>query len=587
MNNQNPFKLLIKFWDYISHLRKKQFFFLLILTLLTSFAEVLSLSSLMPFIGAISEPDKIFDSSYLSPFINFFDIKTSNELIVPLAILFGTAAIFAGGLRLFLLWFSISLSNSTGADINQKIYTAMLYKNYEYHINKSSSEIIATITQKVGAATTILISFFNLFAGIFIGLSILLTLFILDPLISSIAVASFVTAYLIIAAFTSKKLSLNSQIIASKQTSVVRSLQEGLGAIRDIIIDASQKIYISLYKDSVIALKTANTQNTFMNQAPRFAVESVAMVLFAVLIIFLNLNNENILSLFPILAVVALGAQRLLPIMQQIYGNWAALKGNIYALQDVILLLNEKASLVVESDDLKTIKLKKYIQLDNLSYKYPGGAFNTLQNINLKIFQGDRIGIIGETGSGKSTLLDIIMGLLEPTSGALLIDEHKLNLKNAKLWQKNIAHVPQKIFISDSTIIENIAFGVYPHEIDHEKVILAAKQANIHDFISNRPNAYNELVGESGIRLSGGQLQRLGIARALYKNASIIIFDEATSSLDSETEEGIIQTINSLSKDLTIIMVAHRVSTLKNCSKLVELKNGTIERVGAYNKFFN
>ena len=323
-----------------------------------------------------------------------------------------------------------------------------------------------------------------------------------------------------------------------------------------------------------------------MNQAPRFAIESVAMVLFAVLIIFLNLNNENILSLFPILAVVALGAQRLLPIMQQIYGNWAALQGNIYALQDVILLLNEKASLVVESEDFKTIKLKKYIQLNNISYKYPEGALNTLQNINLKIFQGDRIGIIGETGSGKSTLLDIIMGLLEPTSGALLIDEHKLNLKNAKLWQKNIAHVPQKIFISDSTIIENIAFGVYPDEIDHQKVILSAKQANIHDFISNRPNAYNELVGESGIKLSGGQLQRLGIARALYKDASIIIFDEATSSLDSKTEEGIIQTINSLSKDLTIITVAHRVSTLKNCSKIVELKNGTIERVGAYNKFF-
>lgn len=586
MNNQNPFKLLIKFWDLISNLRKKQFFFLLILTLLTSFAEVLSLSSLMPFIGAISEPDKIFDSSYLSPFINFFDIKTSNELIVPLAILFGTAAIFAGVLRLFLLWFSLNLSNSTGADINQKIYKTMLYKDYEYHINKSSSEIIATITQKVGSATTILISFFNLFAGIFIGLSILLTLFILDPLISSIAVASFGMAYLIIVAFTRKKLSLNSQIIASKQTSVVRSLQEGLGAIRDIIIDASQKIYVSLHRDSVIALKTANTQNTFMNQAPRFAIESVAMVLFAVLIIFLNLNNENILSLFPILAVVALGAQRLLPIMQQIYGNWAALQGNIYALQDVILLLNEKASLVVESEDFKTIKLKKYIQLNNISYKYPEGALNTLQNINLKIFQGDRIGIIGETGSGKSTLLDIIMGLLEPTSGALLIDEHKLNLKNAKLWQKNIAHVPQKIFISDSTIIENIAFGVYPDEIDHQKVILSAKQANIHDFISNRPNAYNELVGESGIKLSGGQLQRLGIARALYKDASIIIFDEATSSLDSKTEEGIIQTINSLSKDLTIITVAHRVSTLKNCSKIVELKNGTIERVGAYNKFF-
>jgi len=306
----------------------------------------------------------------------------------------------------------------------------------------------------------------------------------------------------------------------------------------------------------------------------------------------MSLREDGLTVVIPILGALALGTQRLLPALQQLYGSYSTLKGSYSSFQDVLNLLNQplpKYALETEKGNLPTqISFKKEIVLNNINFSY--AADNTispplvLKNINLKLRKGERIGFIGVTGSGKSTLLDIIMGLLIPTSGKLTIDGKLITDENKRSWQAHIAHVPQNIYLSDSTIEENIAFGLPKDKIDRRKVEKAAKQAQIAELIDNWQEGYQTFVGERGIRLSGGQRQRIGIARALYKQADVLIFDEATSALDNETEQAVMKSIECLGRELTILIIAHRITTLKGCDKIIKLGKNNVECVLDYNE---
>jgi ATP-binding cassette subfamily B protein len=287
------------------------------------------------------------------------------------------------------------------------------------------------------------------------------------------------------------------------------------------------------------------------------------------------------------LGSLALGAQRLLPILQQAYVNWTSMLGGEASLRDTIELLNQPMPQSKKIDTQNKNSFKQGVRFENVSFRYSEKSTLVLNKINLTIEKGARIGFIGTTGSGKSTFLDIVMGLLKQTSGLILIDEKPIEIYNNREWQNRIAHVPQSIFLTDSTIAENIAFGIPFNQIDFNKVTEASRKAQIDKNIENWPLKYSTLVGERGVRLSGGQRQRIGIARALYKNADIIVFDEATSALDNETEKEVMQAIDELGDDLTILIVAHRITTLKNCDLIVELKNGEIQDIGNYDHIIN
>jgi ATP-binding cassette subfamily B protein len=279
---------------------------------------------------------------------------------------------------------------------------------------------------------------------------------------------------------------------------------------------------------------------------------------------------------------LALGAQKLLPVMQQIYHACSTIQGNYSSLQSTLTFLDQK--MPRDHSNLNSLQLKfhKSIQLSGLQFRYTSQNHDVIKNLNLTIKKGDRIGIIGETGSGKSTLIDILMGLLEPTKGSLKIDGKKITALNVRSWQKHIAHVPQFIFLSDTTIAENIAFSVDKKAINYELVHDAANRAKLHKVINQFPNKYNTKIGERGIKLSGGQRQRIGIARALYKHADVFIFDEATSSLDNKTEDLVMNSLDDLGSEITIIMIAHRLTTLKKCNKIIEIADGKIVNVGSY-----
>lgn len=537
----------------------------------------------MPFLGVLTAPERVFGYSAAQPLIQALGLTKPEQLLLPLTIVFGLAALVAGAMRLLLLWASTRLSFATGADLSISIYRRTLYQPYAVHVARNSSEIINGISNKTSGVIHIIVMLLNLISSTAMLSAILIALLSVDPIIALAAFGGFGFIYAFIIRLTRNRLLLNSQRMARESSHVIKSLQEGLGGIRDVLIDGSQAAYCQIYRNADLPLRRAQGDNSFIGMSPRYGIEALGMLLIAVLAYTLAQQPDGIAKAIPILGALALGAQRLLPVLQQAYAAWSAIQGGHASLQDTLELLDQPLPDYADHTvAAKPLPFEKQINLKQISFRYSRQTPWVLNNLNLSIAKGSRVGFIGTTGSGKSTLLDIVMGLLQPTEGTLEIDGLPISPGNHRSWQCHIAHVPQAIFLADSTIEENIAFGVPADKIDHERVRQAARQAQIADIIETWPKHYQTFVGERGIRLSGGQRQRIGIARALYKQADVIIFDEATSALDNATEQAVMQAIEGLSEDLTILIIAHRLTTLKNCTQIVELADGGIKRAGAY-----
>ena len=377
---------------------------------------------------------------------------------------------------------------------------------------------------------------------------------------------------------TRRQLQANGLKISKAYSQQLKALQEGLGAIRDVLIEGSQPFYLEIYRQADRPQRQLQAKNDFLTSFPRYALEALGMVSIALFGWLLVMQRGNGAAAIPLLGALALGAQRLFPALQQIYSGWAVIKGYNASIQGVLMMLSQP--LPLQLHEAEPWQLRQGIRLDGVHFHYPAQKSDVLHGLHMEIRKGDRIGLIGSTGSGKSTTVDIIMGLLEPTHGQVLVDE--MNLYDSAYpdrlvsWRAAIAHVPQSIYLADGSIAENIAFGKPHHLIDMARVKKAAKMAQIDRFIESIPESYDSFVGERGIRLSGGQRQRIGIARALYKQAQVLILDEATSALDSETENEVMNSIHNLTRKLTIIMIAHRLSTLQGCDKIIQLNRGRI-----------
>jgi len=548
-----------------------------------SFAEILSIGAVLPFLAVLTAPERIFQLPAAQPFIRAAGITSASQLLFPLTITFGIAALLSGAMRLLLLWASTRLSFATGADLSISIYRRTLFQPYSVHVARNSGEVISGISGKAnGVIYTTVVPALTLISSSIMLVTILMALLAVDPVIALTAFSGFGIIYVGIIKLTRKQQLINSQCIARESTQVIKSLQEGLGGIRDVLIDGSQGAYCQIYRNADSPLRRAQGNNLFIGASPRFGIEASGMMLIAVLAYALAKQPDGIAKAIPVLGALALGAQRLLPVLQQAYASWSSIQGGQVSFRDTLDLLDQPLPDYVDQPAAKPLLFNQQIGLNNLSFRYTEQTPWVLQNLDLSITKGSRIGFIGVTGSGKSTLLDIVMGLLSPTDGTLEIDSKPIETSNNRAWQAHIAHVPQAIYLADSTIEENIAFGVPKGKIDQSRVKQAAQKAQIADIIETWPKKYQTYVGERGIRLSGGQRQRIGIARALYKQADVIIFDEATSALDNETEQAVMQAIESLGDDLTVLIIAHRLTTLKNCTKIVELADGGIKRSGSY-----
>jgi len=587
-------KLIIKksslaiLWHHLTKRRQKQFSLLLILMVIASLAEIISIGAVLPFLGVLTAPEQVYQHSLMQPVIQTLALTKPEQLILPLTILFITAALLAGVIRLTLLYAMTRLSFATGADLSINIYRRTLYQEYEVHISRNSSEIINGIITKTNTVIAGVISpTLNLISSIILLVGIMGALFAINTIIALSAFIGFGSLYWLVIRYTKVHLKDNGKTIADQSTQMIKSLQEGLGGIRDVLIDGTQQFYCKLYRNADLPLRRAFGNNVFIGGSPRYAMEAIGITLIAGLAYLMTQQKDEMVTAIPVLGALALGAQRLLPALQQAYASYSAIKGSKSSFEDVLNLLDQPLPEYADQPLSEPIPFVKEIKLNNLNFRYTEDSPWILKNVNLSLKKGSRIGFIGVTGSGKSTLIDIVMGLLPPTEGVLIIDNQTINSRNRRAWQAHIAHVPQNIYLSDSTIEENIAFGIAKELIDHQRVKKAAQQAQIAELIEQWKDGYQTFVGERGIRLSGGQRQRIGIARALYKQANVLIFDEATSALDNETEQAVMDAIEDLGEEITILIIAHRLTTLKGCDKIIKLEKGYTVRTGSYEEVIN
>lgn len=580
--NQSLLENIIFLWKYLGKTRKLQFLSLIILMIISMFADIISIGAVIPFLSALTNPDKLMEVTWFQPIIRVLNIQTADELLFPLTIGFIGVSIFATGIRIILLWLNMRLSAAMGTQLRTDIYARALYQPYADLISNNSSHLISIVSEKIGITISVAITQVLMFiSALLTSIAITITLIWINPMVAILASIILGGGYILIGYFFRQKIKYNGDLIAQNQPVAVRCMQEGLGGIRDIIINNSQDVFIQMYNKVAQVTQVAASTNGFLSNVPKSLLEMLSISLIAGLAYYLQSESSQPDEILATLGALALGAQRLLPALQQIYFSWSHIHGNQAILQEVVQELRQPLPVNRNSKNIP-LNYKKEIKLKNVNFHYRESKKLVLQNINLKILKGSRVGFIGETGSGKSTLLDILMGLIAPIDGVFMVDDTIINTNNLKNWQQNIAHVPQNIFLSDSSMAENIAFGIPFDEIDIKKVKEAAKKAYIDTFIETLPEGYKTSVGERGVKLSGGQRQRIGIARALYKQASVIIFDEATSALDDTTETNVIKAINSLDKELTILMVAHRLSTLKGCDIIYKLDKGKIIESGMY-----
>jgi ATP-binding cassette subfamily B protein len=491
--------------------------------------------------------------------------------------------LISGLTRLSLLWVQTRLSYSIGADLSIDIYRRTLYQPYAVHIARNSSEVISGISNKANVIVSYTIMpMLTIVNSTLIMSAILVALIAIEPSVALSAIGGFGAIYVMVILLTKRRLAKFSKQISRESNQVIKVLQEGLGGIRDVLIDGTQEAYCNAYRKADLPLRHAQANIQIISISPRYGVEALGMVLIAGLAFSLTGKTLEMAGVIPLLGALALGAQRLLPVLQQAYSAWISMRGGQSILSDALVLLDQPMPEFLDTPNL--VPFNRDIVLDKLSFRYAPHLPWVLQGVSLQIPKGSRIGFIGTTGSGKSTLIDIVMGLLEPSEGGVKVDDQVIGKNNQRGWQLHIAHVPQSIFLADATVAENIAFGIPPSRIDYRRVRYAAEKARIAATIESWDGQYETVVGERGVRLSGGQRQRIGIARALYKKADVIVFDEATSALDSETEQAVMDSIEGLGTDQTLLIVAHRISTLRNCTKIIELSDGQVKRVGDYSE---
>jgi ATP-binding cassette, subfamily B, bacterial PglK len=565
---------------WLSPRRSAQLALLLGLMLLGALAEVLSLGAIVPFLAILADPVQAMQKPLLAHALATLRMANAEDARLRLTLLFVGIALAAGVVRFMVNYAITKLNFGIGHELGAEVYRRTLYQPYEVHIARNSSEILGGIN-KVDIVVWLILNLLNTSNAILMTLFIVTALVLIDPMIATVALFGFGSIYALVSVLTNRRLTRNSLMINSTYNARVQFVQEGLGSIRDILLDQAQPMFSSRFNKIDWPLRQAQASNGIIGPSPRFAVEALGMVLLAFLGYYMAVYRGGVAAAIPTLGALALGAQRLMPMLQQIYQGWAHIVGNKQVLIDVVELLQQPVALETQSR-VAPLQFEREIRLEGVSFRYQPELPFVVDQLNLVIRKGARVGFIGTTGSGKSTTMDLMMGLLQPSTGRILVDNSTLTPTTRLAWQHDVAHVPQTIYLIDASFAENIAFAIPAEKIDMVRVRRAAQLAHISEYIESSSEGYATMVGERGIRLSGGQRQRIGIARALFKQAKVLVLDEATSALDSETEAAVMEAIEGLGRELTIVLIAHRITTLQGCDIVYRLEKGRIASVGSY-----
>lgn len=584
--------LILKLLKLLTPTQRRRFFSLQFLVVLMAIAEVVGVASVGPFIALVSNPTLVESHQLLGKVYKASGFSTSGDFIFWIGV--GVLVLMLGSALVSILtvWRLALFSNSIGTEMGVRLYRYYVHQNWLFHSTGSSAQLtnqIATETSRV--TNEILNPLMQMNAKIVLTVFMLTGLFVFNPKVTFVAVLIIFVAYILLYRIVRTRFAENGKRISEIATRRYKLMAEGFGGIKDLLLLGRQYDFIQRFDSSSKRLAISQATNQSLAQAPRYFMELVAYSAVVLLVLYLQKNYEgNLQQILPILAVYALAGFKLLPALQNIYMNVAAIKGGMAAFEsvrkDLVNSQHQVLSPRMQSEDSvrHPIRLNMAIELRNITFTYPDKPNPALKEFNLVIPVNKTIGLVGSSGSGKSTSIDMLLGLIQPDQGQLIIDGIPMEPVQLRAWQDNLGFVPQSIFLSDASILENVAFGLAIEAIDIQRVRQAITLAHLDDFVASLPDGLDTRIGERGVQLSGGQRQRIGIARALYQDAGVLIFDEATSALDGITEKLIMDAIHDFSGTKTIVVVAHRLKTVEKCDIIYFIDHGQVVDFGTFDE---
>ena len=541
--------------------------------------EVLGIGALLPILSAILNPEILLDNELSSSFLNFFNIESKDQIIKIALITLLAIYFFKSIFLLFLSYYQNRFISNISADLSNKLFSNYLYQNYTFHVNRNSSTLIKNFQVEITYFSNFLVSTISLFTEATLAFSVVITLFFIEPFGTFVVLIFFGLSSFIFHQITKKRTTEWGKIREQVDGKISKTVLEALSGIKEVILLGKQFFFQKQLEKYNVLKASMNTKALTLRQVPRYYLELLSVFSLIFFIFIMLIQNKNVEGVIVTLGVFVAATFRILPSINRILGslqNIKFYKSSIDLLYEEFEITEDKSKLIRQNSKLRTFN--KSITISKVCFKYKGMDKIVLDDVSLKLNIGSTTGIIGVSGSGKSTLINIIVGLFNPTSGEILLDEEFNISSNLSSWQKTIGYVSQDVFLSDDSILMNVAFGTKQEEIDVELINKVLKQAQLIEFIDSLPKGFHTKVGERGVQLSGGQRQRIGIARALYRQPDILILDEATSALDIKTEQDIMTSIDGLKGQLTIIIVTHRLITLKNCDDIYSIKEGKLTK---------
>ena len=570
----------------LSNAERKRAAFLLFMILIMAMLEMVGVVSIMPFMAVLMNTSLIDTNILLkSAFENsiIFGVETNQEFLFLLGIVVFLILIISLAFKFFTVYIQLRFTSSLNYTLAKRLVAGYLNQPYSWFLSRHSADLGKSILSEVGLVVNQGLSpALNLIRQSVVTLAIMMVLIFVDLKLTLIVILTLGLSYSLIYFSIRDFIQKIGQKRLDANQWIFTSINEAFGATKEIKVSGLEQEYIKRFSSPAKSLAKIQALAGIISQSPRFALEAISFGGMLLVVLYLMAKSSTFVNVVPVIALYAFAGYRLIPAIQQIYVSTTLLRFIGPAIDD---LQKDFKSMQIPSSQKtsKFLPLKKNITLRNIHYYYPNASQKALKDIDFTIPAYSSIGIVGATGSGKTTTVDIILGLLEPQKGSLEIDGTIIKKDNLKAWQRSIGYVPQHIFLADDTIAANIAFGIDPENIDYEAVQRSAKTAKLHEFVTNDlPQKYHTTIGERGVRLSGGQRQRIGIARALYHNPQVLILDEATSALDNKTEKQLMNEIKKLDKNVTIVIIAHRLSTVKECNSIILLEKGKLKGQGTF-----
>jgi len=582
-----------KFLFLLSSHERKRAGLLLFMMLIMALLDMIGVASILPFIAVLTNPSLIDTNLILNNIFQvstIFGVESYQEFLFVLGIIVFVTLVISIIFKALTTYAQVRFVQMREYSISKRLVEGYLRQPYSWFLSRNSSELGKTILSEVGQVIALgMRPMLEVIAKAMVTIALITLLIIADPNLAMIVSVFLGGTYLLIFYFIRKYINRIGNERLKKNESRFKTIGEAFGAVKEVKVGGLEQVYSKQFSDSALTFAQTQASAQVITHLPRFILEAIAFGGILLIILFVMAQSGNFNDALPILSLYVFAGYRLMPALQQIYASCTAISCLSPSLNKSYSDLKENnIGALNENQDQGILSLNKKISLRNIKYNYPNTSRAAIKDVSLDIPAKATIGLVGATGSGKTTTVDIILGLLEPQKGTLEVDSQIITNQNSRSWQRSIGYVPQYIYLSDDTIEGNIAFGIDPKDIDKEAVEKASKIANLHNFVIDElPQNYQTTVGERGVRLSGGQRQRIGIARALYNNPQLLILDEATSALDNETEQAVMDAVNNLSQNMTIILIAHRLNTVKNCDIIFKLDDGKLIDQGSFDEIIN